>query len=99
MSDQSIPTDLTDSFGQWVDADLGCSGDYVGCDVSRGLGLPQCRWCNNDGCNGALQHGIPPAVGVDFFEGPYQDARYRNAIGIGFNEAVREMVLVMERCR
>ena len=34
--------------------------------------------------------GIPPAVGVDFFEGPYQDADgIDNAIGIGFNEAVR----------
>ena len=63
-------------FGQWVDPDLGDSeDDYVGCDVQRGLG-----YCyngnNNDQDNqGAIGYGIqPPAVGVDFFEGPYQDS-------------------------
>jgi hypothetical protein len=85
---------LTDTyFGQWVDADLGCSeDDYVGCDVSRGLGFAfNADGADNDGCNGALPYpGIPPAVGVDFFEGPYQDADgLDNAIGIGLNEAVQ----------
>lgn len=63
-------------FGQWVDADLGNSeDDYVGCDVQRGLG-----YCyngqNNDADNqGAIGYGVqPPSVGVDFFEGPYQDS-------------------------
>ena len=62
-------------FGQWVDADLGgFDDDYVGCDASRGLG-----YCyngdNNDENNGGQQgYGVtPPAVGVDFFEGPYAD--------------------------
>ncbi len=63
-------------FGQWVDPDLGCSGDdYVGCDVKRGLG-----YCYNadavddDVCSGALPYGAnPPAIGIDFFEGPYKD--------------------------
>jgi hypothetical protein len=63
-------------FGQYADADLGCSeDDYVGCDVRRGLG-----YCYNadavddDGCNGAIPYGAnPPAIGIDFFEGPYKD--------------------------
>ncbi len=61
-------------FAQWVDADLGfANDDYVGCDVRRGLG-----YCYNglavDGTGGPTQYGAnPPAVGVDFFQGPYQD--------------------------
>ncbi|MCF8276504.1 MAG: T9SS type A sorting domain-containing protein [Flavobacteriales bacterium] len=61
-------------FAQWVDPDLGYSqDDYVGCDVRRGLG-----YCYNgfaiDGTGGPQQYGAnPPAVGVDFFQGPYQD--------------------------
>lgn len=62
-------------FSQWVDPDLGLSSDdYVGCDVQRGLG-----YCFNGvnfdpGGNGVTGYGEqPPAVGVDFFEGPYQD--------------------------
>ena len=78
-------------FGQWVDPDLGCSNDdYVGCDVGRGLG-----YCYNgddfdEDCNGALGYGNnPPAVGIDFFEGPYQDNDgINNLVGIGPNEAL-----------
>ena len=63
-------------FGQWVDADLGNAvDDYVGCDVQRGLG-----YCYNGdntdetGQNGQVGYGEnPPAIGVDFFEGPFQD--------------------------
>ncbi len=62
-------------FGTWIDCDIGGHvDDFVGCDVQRGLGY---------GYNGnafdapsALSFGYgenPPAVGVDFFEGPYQD--------------------------
>jgi len=77
-------------FGVWVDPDLGNAlDDFVGCDVMRGLG-----YCYNgdavDG-NGAInEYGAnPPAVGVDFFEGPFQDNdSIDNAIGIGFNEAL-----------
>jgi hypothetical protein len=61
-------------FSQWVDPDLGyADDDYVGCDVNRGLG-----YCYNgydiDG-QGLAQHygNHPPAVGVDFFQGPYMD--------------------------
>ncbi|MCX6280951.1 MAG: T9SS C-terminal target domain-containing protein [Bacteroidetes bacterium] len=62
-------------FSQWVDPDLGYAGDdYVGCDVMRGLG-----YCYNgkpiDGTGQVEAYGAhPPAVGVDFFQGPYLDA-------------------------
>lgn len=61
-------------FSQWVDADLGfAQDDYVGCDVKRGLG-----YCyngdENDGPGSGSYSGIPPAVGIDFFQGPYMDA-------------------------
>ncbi len=62
-------------FGVLVDVALGGpNDDYVGCDVSRGLGYAY----NGDNYDGP-EMGFdgygeqPPAVGVDFFEGPYQD--------------------------
>jgi hypothetical protein len=61
-------------FSQWVDTDLGyAKDDYVGCDVMRGLG-----YCYNgkpvDGNGQAWAYGDkPPAIGVDFFQGPYLD--------------------------
>ncbi len=64
-------------FSQWVDPDLGfAEDDYVGCDVARGLG-----YCYNGSATdgtGLVQHygSNPPAVGVDFFQGPYIDADY-----------------------
>ena len=65
-------------FGQWVDADLGCANDdYVGCDVQRGLGYAYNGDNDDSGsacAGGATGYGIqPPAIGVDFFEGPFQD--------------------------
>lgn len=61
-------------FSQWVDTDLGDAyDDFVGCDVERGLG-----YCYNgtavDGTGRFDHYGIqPPAIGVDFFQGPYMD--------------------------
>lgn len=61
-------------FSQWVDTDLGYAwDDYVGCDVARGLG-----YCYNgtavDGSGEVEAYGDqPPAIGVDFFQGPYMD--------------------------
>jgi hypothetical protein len=61
-------------FSQWVDTDLGDAwDDYVGCDVGRGLG-----YCYNgvavDGSGRPSDYGTqPPAIGVDFFQGPYMD--------------------------
>ncbi len=67
--------DLTKTyFSQWVDPDLGwADDDYVGCDVARGLGY--CYNGRNVDGQGLAQHygNQPPAVGVDFFQGPYLD--------------------------
>ncbi len=61
-------------FSPWVDTDLGYArDDFVGCDVGRGLG-----YCYNgkavDGNGEPESYGDqPPAIGVDFFQGPYMD--------------------------
>lgn len=66
-------------FGHFVDPDLGCADDdFAGCDVRRGLGYVY-NWQDVDvGCNGSVGYGgpspPPPAIGIDFFEGPFQDA-------------------------
>ncbi|MDZ4752134.1 MAG: T9SS type A sorting domain-containing protein [Flavobacteriales bacterium] len=62
-------------FGVWVDADLGTSvDDYVGCDVQRGLGYCFNGDSNDEPSSSSPGYGEnPPAVGVDFFEGPYLD--------------------------
>ncbi|MFN8776149.1 MAG: T9SS C-terminal target domain-containing protein, partial [Flavobacteriales bacterium] len=62
-------------FGSWVDADLGTSvDDYVGCDVQRGLGYCYNGDSFDEPTTSSPGYGSnPPAVGVDFFEGPYQD--------------------------
>lgn len=62
-------------FGQWVDSDLGFSNDdYVGCDAERGLGYSYNGDNDDEDGNGVSGYGAqPPAIGVDFFEGPYAD--------------------------
>jgi hypothetical protein len=64
---------LTDTyFGQWVDPDLGnATDDFVGCDVPRGLGYCYNGTADDDGAGGYGTN--PPAVGVDFFQGPIAD--------------------------
>ncbi len=78
-------------FGVFADADVGGSeDDYVGCDVGRGLGFCY-NGDNDDQANGGAQgYGSnPPAIGIDFFEGPYQDNDgIDNLVGIGPNEAL-----------
>lgn len=67
--------ELTETyFSQWVDSDLGYpKDDYVGCDVERGLGYCY-NGTNVDGTGLKTHYGAnPPAVGVDFFQGPYLD--------------------------
>jgi len=61
-------------FSQWVDTDLGfATDDYVGCDVDRGLGYSY-NGKPKDGDGQFWAYGDqPPAVGVDFFQGPYMD--------------------------
>jgi hypothetical protein len=61
-------------FGIWDDADLGWyMDDYVGCDVSLGFGILY-NGTEVDGTGQATAYGAnPPAIGVDFFEGPFAD--------------------------
>ena len=61
-------------FSPWTDVDLGyAKDDYIGCDVSRGLGYGY-NGAPIDGNGETEAYGAnPPAVGVDFFQGPYLD--------------------------
>ena len=58
--------------GIWADTDLGYAfDDFVGCDVERGLG-----YCYNGDAYDENSEGYganPPAIGIDFFEGPKAD--------------------------
>ena len=78
-------------FGFFTDGALGDPyDDYVGCDVSRGLGYYY-NGDNYDADNSGYKGygNSPPAVGVDFFEGPYQDDDgVDNGFGIGPDEAL-----------
>ncbi|NQX96336.1 MAG: T9SS C-terminal target domain-containing protein [Flavobacteriales bacterium] len=94
MINRSVFTLEETYFGQWVDADLGNStDDFVGCDASRGLG-----YCYNgdqdDETNGAVPGygSTPPAIGVDFFEGPFADSDYEK-IGGGITTNINDAVL------
>ncbi len=62
-------------FGVFVDGDLGNGyDDYTGCDVQRGLGFFYNGDEEDQDYNGTHGYGSqPPAIGIDFFEGPYQD--------------------------
>lgn len=58
--------------GQWVDADIGnFSDDYVGCDTTRGLGFAYNGDPNDETASGYGTN--PPALGLDFFQGPFGD--------------------------
>jgi len=61
-------------FGNWFDSDIGLySDDYVGCDVSRGMGYAY-NGDADDGISPQLQPGTygahPPALGYDILGGP-----------------------------
>jgi len=78
-------------FGFFTDGALGNpTDDYVGCDVNRGLAYYYNGNNVDADVNGYKGYGAsPPACGVDFFEGPYQDNDgIDNAFGIGSNEAL-----------
>lgn len=78
-------------FGFFTDGALGNPfDDFVGCDVNRGLAYYY-NGVNVDVNNAGFKGygATPPAVGVDFFEGPYQDNDgIDNAYGIGPGEAL-----------
>ncbi len=60
--------------GMWVDPDLGNpNDDFIGCDVGRGLGYCYNGDADDDG-NGENHYGLnPPAIGIDYFQGPLAD--------------------------
>lgn len=74
-------------FAQYLDPDLGnYQDDYVGCDVSRGLGYAYNGDALDETNGGSQGYGEnPPAIGVDFFEGPYQDADNKDNMGPVFD--------------
>ncbi len=58
--------------GLWDDPDLGdASDDLVGCDTTLSLG-----YCYNGGPVDATYGTTPPAIGMDFFQGPLVDGEY-----------------------
>lgn len=63
-------------FGVNTDADIGGAiDDYTGCDVQRGFGFMYNGDAFDDNFSGQLGYGEnPPAIGIDFFEGPYLDS-------------------------
>ncbi len=64
---------------QWVDTDVGyAKDDYVGCDIERGLGY--CYNGETEDGTGQIDHygAYPPAIGVDFFQGPYMEPDVEN---------------------
>jgi len=83
MINRSSQTLYDTYFTQYVDSDVGfADDDYVGCDVSRGLGYAYNGPNHDPGQSGSPGYGEnPPAVGVDFFEGPYQDADFIDNVG------------------
>lgn len=70
-------------FSQFLDADVGnYSDDYAGCDVSRGLGYMFNGDLFDQPDAGRPGYGAnPPAIGCDFFEGPYQDGDGMDNVG------------------
>ena len=61
-------------FAVFTDADIGdASDDLCGCDVAKGLGfMYNADEMDGDG-TGRTYGANPPAIGVDFFEGPFMD--------------------------
>lgn len=88
MINRGTQTLFNTYFAQYADADVGGSeDDFVGCDVSRGLGYAF-NGDNDDQTNGGAigYFTRPPAVGIDFFEGPYQDDDGKDNIGPAFDQ-------------
>jgi hypothetical protein len=81
-------------FSQYLDADVGnYADDYTGCDVSRGLGYMYNGDLNDESDGGRPGYGEnPPAVGCDFFEGPYQDADGIDNVGPYIDNATQTLV-------
>jgi hypothetical protein len=81
-------------FSQYLDADVGnYADDYTGCDVSRGLGYMYNGDLFDQADGGRPGYGDnPPAIGCDFFEGPYQDADGIDNVGPYIDETTNELI-------
>lgn len=74
-------------FGVWTDADMGFAwDDFVGCDVNKGLGYLYNGDATDGDGNGQTYGSQPPAIGIDFFEGPYQDPDNNDNASSWFDE-------------
>lgn len=82
-------------FSQYVDADLGnYNDDYAGCDVTRGLGYMYNGDADDEPNAGRPGFGTnPPAIGVDFFEGPYQDPDGMDNPGPVFDSVMKKWIV------
>ena len=99
LINQGTQTLANTYFGVWVDADVGtATDDYVGCDVQRGLGYSYNGDAVDEPSSSSQGYGEnPPAVGIDFFEGPYQDAdSLDNPLTTNFSDAVDSLGIPYE---
>ncbi len=61
-------------FAVFTDADIGdAQDDLCGCDVAKGLGFMYNADAEDGDGTGRTYGANPPAIGVDFFEGPFMD--------------------------
>lgn len=83
MINRGTQTLFNTYFGHFVDPDVGgYNDDYIGCDVERGMGYAFNGKTFDQTVATAIGYGAnPPAVGVDFFEGPYQDDDGKDNVG------------------
>ncbi len=82
-------------FGTWFDPDLGNpTDDIIGCDINRGLGYCYNADNNDDGAQGYGAN--PPAVGFDFFQGPFAD--FNDGVDNDRDGCV-DAVLIDDTCR
>jgi hypothetical protein len=95
MINRGTQTLFNTFFSQYIDADVGnYSDDYVGCDVSRGLGYAFNGDNFDEDDGGRPGYGDnPPAIGCDFFEGPYQDADGRDNVGPYFDTLTQTTIV------
>ena len=99
LINQGTQTLTNTYFGSWVESDVGGHvDDYVGCDVQRGLGYSYNGDAVDEPSNSSIGYGEnPPAVGIDFFEGPYQDSdSIDNPLTTNFGNAIDSLGIPYE---
>jgi len=74
LINRSTYTLIETYFGVYADGDLGYAyDDYVGCHVTKGIGYFYNGMAVDGGGEVWAYGANPPSIGLDFFEGPYQD--------------------------